>query len=196
MIPLTIMGTSPSLIEHKDYYDTGELEYHFYMFNEELCGLFRTYYKNGTLMSISNHGDYYLSRRLMCFYENGMLRKETCLYDENKYYKKVYADKELLRTHYFNTNLGFLPNTQYYAKYVDGNISLYYIEHFGLINYTNDIIYNVADTLYDKIINIAIIHSIRIIQKQFRKRTYSKRFDILNSIIDIDDISHVILSYL
>jgi antitoxin component YwqK of YwqJK toxin-antitoxin module len=213
------MGTSPSLIERKDYYDTGELEYHVYMFNKELCGLCRHYYKNGELRSLSNQGDYYLSKRMMCFYENGMLERETCsydkhkstnagdtsttfdkkMYDEKMYDEKMYDEQGLLCIHSFYTNLYLWPSTYYHAEYVNGSarkLSLYYLEYFELDNHVKNIIYNTTDTSYEMIINVTIINSIRIIQKQFRKRTYSKRFDILNSVICINDISRVILLYL
>jgi hypothetical protein len=190
------MGCSQTLIEYKDVYNSGE---HGYKFNNKWCGIYKDYYRNGVLrnMCICYNGS--MSGRLLQWHENGNLYKDTyCYNDYYRKYKKYYDTHGSLIQH---TILDDPKNETTYsdelrADYTNDKLCSYSIKRYNKNIYCSSrVIYNTS-LEYDFIIDLSIINPIRTIQRVFKQHMYNLILSTLNNVIDINDMSKLIVSYL
>lgn len=207
------MGSSPSLIEHKEYYDSDELHYHYYTIKNKGCGPYRSYDHNERLRSACNYENDFLSGRFTNYSENGFVDNEFYYNDHIQTYSRVYDDINsvfICTNKAYHKNKSTLPDILS-AIYVDEKLYSYNIEYSwrvsGNSSYVKKIIYHMPHLhrmphshrlwiAHPYIIDLSVINPIRNIQKRFRDNMYSQILNELNLMIHINDLSLVVISYI
>jgi hypothetical protein len=152
------MGCTQSLKEHRTYCDTGELQFHCYMFNKIIHGPFRCFYKNGDIKFIfikneycvdeySDGDDEYLLGQLISDYydrydvhkfgHHGFSRLYIFNFDASLYgvitYTNTYQDRKMYdeQGSLFIHALRnyFGTQSKFYAEYNKNTLCLYLIEY-------------------------------------------------------------------
>jgi hypothetical protein len=183
-----------SIVEHKEYYNDKVLKTHYITKNGKRHGICKEYHRNGVIQYISDYHNDIMCGRSLTYFDNGQVQMDTyskkgVYYEYCKLYNKNGKLFEHIVYHRHKNKLVF----SLCADYTD-NVSRYYI--YNANNTTRQYIYNVSRSYDHIIIDLKIINPIRSLQEQFRNKMYSKIFNALNDVININDLSQIVLSYI
>lgn len=189
------MGCSQSLILQSTYYDSGELNKQFYVFNDRYCGPMTKYHKNGNKLEIHMYVNDVLYGQFIYFDDNGNVevlgRHITNSVSE---YKQYDFSGSLTRHIIFYHDAVYTKDQHdLRAIYKNNKLCTYYIKRFDPEKL--HIIYNTTN-VYDITINVSVINAIRRVQKKFRRRKYYPIVCELNSVIEISDVVQLIILYI
>lgn len=192
------MGCSQTLIEYKNIYDSGELKTHGYKLNYKWYGTLKHYYENGAIKCLCNCNNGMVSGHFLQWYDNGVIDKDLYMYNGFfRKYKKYYDRHGSLIQHivYNDPKNGMIHSDELRAEYINNKLCSFQLRDKKTIYCPSRIIYNTL-LEHDFIIDLSIINPIRTIQRIFKRRMYNFILSTLNNVIDINDISKLIMSYL
>lgn len=178
--------------EHKTYYDNGKLHTHYFTKGRHMYGEYLSYYEDGMLHHVcyydTNGRGHNAGKLIVCsssYYNNGKLHEETHYKDGKVHgdYKQYDSNGFLVTHNIYNNNKLLL-----YASHRNNRLYCYEIYHNVICNYK---LYN-----HYKCINMSIINSIRVFQRHFRYRMYILIIGYLNDVIEISDVSKIVVSYI
>jgi antitoxin component YwqK of YwqJK toxin-antitoxin module len=169
------------LREHKIFHDNDKLYMHYFSLDLSVEGEFKRYNIYGSLEYIHRYNNNVLSGYDTHYHDNGKPKYER-FYKNGKY---TSDHKE----YDFNGSLVLHEIEQCVVKYKNSVMIQYYV----LINNQPCYMYNKSDNYL--LINLPIINMIRYFQKKFRKRMRDRKLSILDSVIGLNVISLLILSY-
>jgi hypothetical protein len=129
------MGCTHSLKEYKTYYDTGELRYQYYMFNDIIHGPFRCFYTNGDIEFIFMKYGYYINEH-SCHDDTYLLDKLTshCYFNHEFH---PFEDHEFSRLYIFNfkellySDIIFKYSYQDRKIYKHGSLFIHFIQNYS-----------------------------------------------------------------
>lgn len=185
---------STKITEYKEYHTNDQLKYHYFKKGDIMHGENKCYSNDGILVCES-----YYNNGFLCKYEKLHdiygLRKHSVFHDfkDNKYH--CTNDPLALCSKYGTDQVCPQHSYALTARYFNNKMYVYSIDIYG----TRDscVCHKIYDVTSDSVyINYIVINSIRAVQKRFRKRIYNKRFIVINYFIEVNDISHIITSYL
>jgi hypothetical protein len=193
-----IMGCSTSLVERTQYFDSGELLEHYYIFNGKCCGLSTQYHRNGTIRQICNYNNNTPYGPFMTFFEDETLltyghyiNNTLCEYKEYDIFGSLV---QYVVINFYRTNKEITEfRAEFHAEFMNNKLCTYIIEY--RYSHTFRTIYNTTNK-YNIILKSSIINGIIHLQKCFKRRKYTPIINILNTIIGINDISQLVISYI
>lgn len=189
-----------SLIECKKFYNNGKINVHYYMKNNMKHGPYTSYYDSGKICVVCNYDNDLISGRYLVYNSKEILIYDTHYKNNYEYnYTKRYDHDGSLVEHivYNNCKDESMEPGGLYAEYVNSakELCLYYVKYITQHYNNRYIIYDTRESGYNIMISF-VIEPIRTLQKQFKKRLYLRIFNILNDIIEINDLSRLIVLYL
>jgi hypothetical protein len=196
------------LIECKKFYSNGKISVHYYTKNNMRQGPYTSYYDSGKICVVCNYDNDLISGRYLLYNSKGILVYDTHYKNNYEYnYTKRYDNDGLLVEHIVYNNCGdesiepsgvcaeYFSNSTMFA----GELCLYYFRHITQYHNNRYIIYDTRESGYNIMIS-GVIEPIRTLQKHFKKK-FKKRlclwiFNILNDVIEINDLSRLIILYM
>jgi antitoxin component YwqK of YwqJK toxin-antitoxin module len=175
--------------EHRTYHPNGKLREYYFTKNDRLHGEYKTYHNNGILSCIFQCKNNQTIGSVFQYNSKGTLSEESFYkYNGEREYRKIYDTNGLLEIYITDGN----DTCDLHARFYNNKLYHYRISHYSTYN----VIYNTNSYFGEIIIKISIINSIRCLQRRFRKRFYKPIHNILNSILGVNDMSRLILSYM
>lgn len=154
---------------------------------------FESYYSNGQIQEIINHNQGVLHGHTLYFYINGNLKTDD-LYNNGRrvYHKKYNKNKQMIKHTVYRENSQC--NQKLCAEYENELIKYYHIKILGVwyVIYSHD----ASSSQYTCVVNRIITSQRRFRRKLFFKPIYQTIFYELNSVIGINVLSLIVLSYI
>jgi hypothetical protein len=193
------MGCSTSLVEHKEFYDSGELRQRHYSIAGIVYGVTKIYQKNGDVILL-NYYHNNIIYRTTGFYNGGIIWIDSYYYYHNNdviEYRKKFDRNGSVREDIVYAISNEIPGYRRYsmsAEYVNTKLIRYSIRYAKLNDGKRTYLIS-RGKRNSNIIDLSIINPIRSFQRIFRRRLYFPILNILDHVINVHDISLLVLSY-